>query len=58
MLHGHAERVLVESDRLVEVGHGDADVVDADEQVAEVFAADFGAHPARMALPGEDREGL
>ena len=32
--HLHAERVGVERDRLVEVGHGDADVVDAHEQVA------------------------
>ena len=31
--HPHAEGVAVERDRLVEVGHGDADVVDAHEQV-------------------------
>ena len=29
----HPEGVLVERDRLVEVGYGDADVVDAGEQV-------------------------
>ena len=29
----HPERVPVQRDRLVEVGHGDADVVDAGEQV-------------------------
>ena len=31
--HVHAEGVAVEGDRLVEVGHGDADVVDGGEQV-------------------------
>ena len=31
--HAHAEGVAVERDRLVEVGHGDPDVVDRGEQV-------------------------
>ena len=42
--HRHAEGVAVEGDRLVEVGHGDADVVDGGEQVAGDVEAVVAAH--------------
>ena len=41
--HGHAEGVTVEGDRLVEVRHRDADVVDRGEQVRLVARCGHGA---------------
>jgi hypothetical protein len=47
--HRHPVRLGVERDRLVEVGHRDADVVDGGEEVLHVAQA-HGAHCADVGL--------